>query len=193
MVVHTKGKNKRKSYDHTPRKYQGFKKSKEDFSNYECFTCHKMGHIAINCPMKAEQVKKKNKRFQAHVAEDNDQEDEERTKENQDSCEDNVLISALIGSVSLGNDTWLVDSGSSKHMSGYRDLLSCLVQKESPYNVMLGDDYQYPIKGMREASYRLDSGNSMKIKDVLYVPRLKKSLLYIPALDKKGFIVYFVD
>ena len=58
---------------------------------------------------------------------------------------------------------------------------------------MLGDDYQYPIKGMGEASYKLDSGKSMKIKDVLYVPRLKKNLLSISTLDKKGFIVAFVD
>ena len=53
LEIHTKGKNKRKSHDHTPRKAQGFKKSKKDFSNYEFFSCHKMGHIAINCPMKA--------------------------------------------------------------------------------------------------------------------------------------------
>ena len=80
-AVHTKGKNKRKSYDHPPRKIQGFKKNKrfkKDFSGYECFTCHKMGHISINCPPRAEQLKK-NKRFQAHVTEDNDQQDEERT------------------------------------------------------------------------------------------------------------------
>ena len=76
--------------------------------------------------MKAERVKK-NKRFQAHVAEDNDTEDEERAKENEDSCEEYVLISALTGSVSPGNDTWLVDSGSSMHMTGYKGSLSCLV------------------------------------------------------------------
>ena len=46
-----------------------------------------MGHIGINCPIKAERVKKK-KIFQAHAVEDNDQEDEERTMENEDSCEE---------------------------------------------------------------------------------------------------------
>ena len=63
-----------------------------------------MGHIAINCFMKAEWVKKK-KRFQSHAIEDNDQEDEEKTKENEDSCKEYVLISALTGSVSQGNET----------------------------------------------------------------------------------------
>ena len=33
----------------------------------------------------------------------------------------------------------------------------------------------------------------MKMKEVLYVPSLKKNLLSISALDKKGFRVAFVD
>ena len=33
----------------------------------------------------------------------------------------------------------------------------------------------------------------MKLKDALYVPGLKKNLLSISALDKKGFIFSFVD
>jgi hypothetical protein len=33
----------------------------------------------------------------------------------------------------------------------------------------------------------------MKMKQVLYVPRLKKNLLSISALDKKGFKVAFVN
>ena len=55
-------------------------------------------------------------------------------------------------------------------MIGYKDSLSCLVQKESPHKVMLGDDYQYPIKGMGESSYKLESRKSMRIKDIMYVP-----------------------
>ena len=59
--------------------------------------------------------------------------------------------------------------------------------------VALGDDYQYPIKGIGEASYKLDSGTPMKMKEVLYVPGLKKNLLSISALDKKGCSVAFID
>ena len=46
---------------------------------------------------------------------------------------------------------------------------------------------------MGEASYKLKFGKSMKMKEVLYVPRLKKNLLSISYLDKNGFIVSFVD
>ena len=62
-----------------------------------------------------------------------------------------------------------------------------------PLKVSLGDDYQYPIKGIDEASYKLDFGTPIKMKEVLYVPRLKKNLLSISALDKKGFRVAFID
>ena len=57
----------------------------------------------------------------------------------------------------------------------------------------LGDDYQYPIKESGEASYKLDSSKSMKMKDVLYVLGLKKNLLSVSTLDAKGFRVAFVD
>ena len=57
----------------------------------------------------------------------------------------------------------------------------------------LGDNYQYPIKGVGEASYKLESGKLLKMKDVLYVPGLKKNLLSISGLEKKGFRVAFVD
>jgi hypothetical protein len=59
--------------------------------------------------------------------------------------------------------------------------------------VTLGDDYQYPIKGVGESNHKLNSGNSLKMKDVLYVPSLKKNLLSISALEKKGFRVAFID
>ena len=109
------------SHDHT-HQTQGFKNSKKGFSNYECFICHKLGHIAINCPMKAERVKKM-KRFQAHANEDSDQEVEEEVQKDEDSSEEYVFIYALTGLVSLGNDTQLVDSGASKHMTGYKEPL----------------------------------------------------------------------
>ena len=82
----------------------------------------------------------KTKIFQAHAFDDNDQEDEEKAKENEASYEEYFLIFALIGLVSLGNDTWLVYSSASKHMTGYKESLSCLVQKESPHKLMPGDD-----------------------------------------------------
>ena len=57
----------------------------------------------------------------------------------------------------------------------------------------LGDDYQYPIKCSGESSYKLDSRKSRKMKDVLFVPGLKKNFLSMSALYAKGMRVAFVD
>jgi hypothetical protein len=78
-------------------------------------------------------------------------------------------------------------------MMGQRDTLSCISEKKFSQKVTLGDDYQYPIKGMGESNYKLNSGNSLKLKDVLYVLRLTNNLLSISALEKKGFRVAFID
>ena len=66
-------------------------------------------------------------------------------------------------------------------------------EHESPHKVKLGDDYHYPIKWSGEASYKLDSRKSYKMKDVLYFLGLKKNLLSISTLDAKGIRVSFVD
>jgi hypothetical protein len=144
-----------------------------------------MGHKANNCLVRREEYKRKHKRQHAHIAED----EEPPMK----MIKDHVLISALSGSVSSGEDTWLIDSSASKHMTGKKNTLSCISEKKFSQKVTLGDDYQYPIKGIGESNYKLDSENSITMKDVLYVPGLKKNLLSISTLDKKGYRVAFID
>ena len=104
-----------------------------------------------------------------------------------------ICTLTLSRSVTPGEDTWLIDSGASKHIIGKKTTLSNLEEKNSPQKVSLGDDYRYPIKGIGESSYKLDSGTSMNMKEVLYVPGLKKNLLSISALDEKGYRVSYID
>ena len=75
-------------------------------------------------------------------------------------------------------------------MTWEKETILRLEENKSSQKVSLGDEYKYPIKGIGESSYKLDSGTSMKMKEVLYVPGLKKSLHSISSLDKKG---YFID
>ena len=77
-------------------------------------------------------------------------------------------------------------------MTRYKESFINMSEHDSPHKVKLGDDYQYPIKS-GEDSYKLDSGKSLKMKDVIYVLGLKKNILSIYALDSKGIRVYFVD
>jgi hypothetical protein len=151
-----------------------------------------MGHISINCLNSKGHFRKGSyKRHHAHAVND-DEHDHEKTKE-EDPSEEYVLMSTLTGIVTHGSDTWIIDSGSSKYMTGYKESMSYLVQKDSTHKVKLDDDYQYPIRGVGKASYKLDSGKPMRMKDFLYVPSLKKNLLSISALDEKGFRFALID
>ena len=87
----------------------------------------------------------------------------------------------------------VIDSGASKHMTRFKESFEKLSEHNSPHKVKLGDDYQYPIKGSGGSSYKLDYEKYIKMKDVLFVPGLKKNLLAISALDAKGMMVAFVD
>ena len=78
-------------------------------------------------------------------------------------------------------------------MTWKKQTLSRLEEKKSPQKVSLGDDYKYPIKGISESSYKLDSGTSMNMKEVLYVLGLKNILISISALHNKGYRVIFID
>ena len=74
-----------------------------------------------------------------------------------------------------------------------KETLSKLEEKNYPQKVSLGDDYQYTIKGISESSYKLESGTSMKMKEVIYVAGQKKNLLSISTLDKKGYRFSFTN
>ena len=88
--------------------------------------------------------KKNSKRIHhAHTAEDDDP---PRKIVKQESEDEYVLISSLTGTVTHGSKDWIIDSGASKHMTGFKESFEKLSEHNSPHKVKLGDDYQYPIK-----------------------------------------------
>jgi hypothetical protein len=44
-----------------------------------------------------------------------------------------VLVATLTNSVNYDDETWLVDSGASRHMTGFKDSLSNLTKKDSSH------------------------------------------------------------
>jgi hypothetical protein len=119
--------NKFNNTESNPRKFHKKGQRKErDYSSVQFYHCDKMGHIVKFCPSRQEEYKRKHKRHHAHVVED----EEPPTKIIREQIKDHVLISALSGSVTPGEDTWLIDSGASKHMMGQRDILSCISENK---------------------------------------------------------------
>jgi hypothetical protein len=132
-----------------------------DNSNIRCYCCQELRPFVRDCPLIMEiKNKKGSKRHQAHTTED-DEPPKKVAKQDESSEHDYALISTLIGTFTHGSDTWLIENGASKHATGYEDSLSKLIHKDSCHKVKLGVDYQYPIKGVGEASYKLNSGKPM--------------------------------
>jgi len=65
-----------------------------------------------------------NKRDHANAAEEEGPSQKKERTNNSDI--EYSLISTLTDTVTHGNDTWLVDSGASKHMTGFKEYLSNL-------------------------------------------------------------------
>ena len=63
------------------------------------------------------------RRHHAHAAEDDEPSRKRSIYESEDSSREDeyVLISALTGNITHGNDDWLIDSGASKHMTGFKE------------------------------------------------------------------------
>ena len=71
-----------------------------------------------------------------------------------------MLISTLTGTISHRRNGWLMDSGASKHMTGYKESFVNMSEHESPHKVKLGNYYQYLVKGSGEYSYKIESRKS---------------------------------
>ena len=77
-------------------------------------------------------------------------------------------------------------------MIGFREALTNY-KKKFTAQVELGDDTTYKIEGVGSTSLQLDSRTVLHIEDILYVPGLKKNLLFVDGLEDKGYKVLFMD
>ena len=62
------------------------------------------------------------RRHHSHAVEDDEPSRKRSRYESEDSSSEDeyVLISALTGNITHGSDDWLIDSGASKHMTGFK-------------------------------------------------------------------------
>jgi hypothetical protein len=95
--------------------------------------------------------------------------------------------------VPTNDDTWLIDSGASRHMIGFRDHLTNLVEKETNLHVFLGDDAIYNVKGVGTSTLQLDSDVHIQLSELLYVHAMKRNIVSISALEDKGYKVTFFE
>jgi hypothetical protein len=169
-----------------------FKRKNIDTSKIKCFSCNKLGHFAKDCWFR-KKYPRKGKHHASTVEGDESKGNQKIPSNEKENRKKYYMVSTLSSSVFMGLETWLVDSGASKHMTGYKEILSDFETKYFAEQVELGDEKCYKIEGVGFISFRLEYGARLHIDEVLYVPELKKNLLLVATLEDKGYWVIFKD
>ena len=151
LIARGRPKDKgKKDEKHGKSKSKGRSKSPGKKSKAICWNCGNTGHFRKECK---EEKKKKKKKVDS---------DSESEKEDGDA-----FIAAL--AARTGNDTWLIDSGASFHMTCNRNWFSEYEQFDGG-KVYLGDDSHLDIVGRGKVKIRFLDGRVKSMNGVLHIP-----------------------
>eukprot|EP00253_Pinus_taeda_P014991 PITA_14991 len=94
-------------------------------------------------------------------------------------------------SASNEDDIWYVDSKASSHMTRKKEFFDNLEESTNGSKNYLGDDSGYEIKGYGEIPVKLSNGKISHLKNVLYVPGIKKNLISVSMMTDQDMQVEF--
>ena len=103
--------------------------------------------------------------------------------------EAHVLQDALILAMDGDVGSWVIDSGASFHATSNKENLENYVAKDLGH-VYLGDDETCNVEGIGDVCIDM-MGSKWCLKDVRYVPQLKRNLISVGQLGEEGFISTF--
>ena len=95
------------------------------------------------------------------------------------------MVSSMVGCV------WYLDSGTSFHTTGVKNIFTTLEEKDLEMWIKTGNDGKYHVSGEGTVVFQREHGAPLTLTDVKYVPRLKKNLVSIAILGDKGYDVVF--
>jgi hypothetical protein len=140
-----------------------------------CLYCGRTGHLARECHKKKnDRARHKNRKHSGHFAEENP---------NFDSKDLRLFVSNAALSTKIDDvDTWFVDSGASFHMTCNKNWYINFKETHNGAHIYLGDDHSYQIKGYGDILVTLLNGVVKHIHNVVYVPGIKKNLIFVSTI-----------
>jgi len=95
-------------------------------------------------------------------------------------------------SSSMTNGTWYIDSGTSCHMTEVREIFIILAEMNMHLDIEIGDNSMYGATRLGTIYLKRGLDDLLEVKDVLYVPGMKKNLLSISKVEDNGLAITFI-
>jgi hypothetical protein len=146
-----------------PSKFQG-----------KCYNCDKVGHRSSDC----KKPKKPNKKKEANMVND-------ISKEMSD-----IDLCATVSEVNLVGSNpreWWIDTGATRHICSDKAIFSSLQASDAGEKLYMGNSATSTIEGEGTVILKMTSGKNLTLKNVLYVPDIRKNLVSGSLLNKHGF------
>lgn len=143
-----------------------------------CDFCERAGHTEAECRNR-QRAKQELKQRNAQRKKNN------RGKPSGKNAHANSTCFFAVNAVSKSNqDTWLIDSGCTDHMTNDFDALHNVSYMDG--QCTLANKQKVPVCAKGDISLRNDDGTQCTLKDVLYVPDLHVNLISLSKAHKAG-------
>ena len=143
----------------------------------KCFNCGKQGHKSSDC-----RLQKRNKPKEAKVVDD-------ISKDVSD-----IDFTAVISEVNLVRSNpkeWWIDTGTTRHVCSDKKMFSTFEPIETGEKVFMGNSATSEIKGQGKVVLKITSGKKLTLTNILYVPEVRKNLVFGSLLNNHGFQMVF--
>ncbi|GJY23881.1 retrovirus-related pol polyprotein from transposon TNT 1-94 [Tanacetum coccineum] len=164
--LYVRGRTDRKD----SRQSRGKSRSKSRGGRLKCYIFQSEDHLKRNCP-------KNNRKSTGYVKKD------EHPSFSGSTYDDSKVMMVMSAHALLD---YIMDSGCSYHMTPKLDILFDFLECDGG-SVQLGDNMECKIRGIGKVRIQLKDGSSFVLRNVRYIPELKRNLISLGTLKKEGY------
>ena len=101
-----------------------------------------------------------------------------------------VAVVSEVNMVGSNPKEWWIDTGATRHVCTNRGHFSTFEPIEGE-KIYMGNSASATVEGQGNVLLKMTSGKILTLKDVLYVPEIRKNLVSRSLLSKHGFRIVF--